>query len=185
MSILSPTYIKKIWSFLLPKEQKKSFILLFLMLIGIILETVGIGLIVPALALFTQKNIASSYPELQLFLLLIGDPDQKTLVALGLIMLFIIYFIKNTFLLFLAWRQNEFIFTIGERLSRRLFEIYLYQPYTFHLQRNSAELIRNTTNEVNIFTNNVLSPILQFITEISVLTCICALLLSPELIDSK
>lgn len=180
MSILSPAYIRKIWSFLLPGERKTSYFLLFLMLIGIGLETVGIGLIIPALALFTQKNIASDYPALQPFLLFIGNPDQKTLVTLGLLMLFIVYLIKNSFLLFLAWRQNEFIFTIGERLSQRLFEIYLYQPYTFHLQRNSAELIRNTTNEVNIFTGNVLNPILQLITEVSVLTCICALLLSIE-----
>jgi ABC-type multidrug transport system fused ATPase/permease subunit len=60
-----------------------------------------------------------------------------------------------------------------------LFAIYLRQPYTFHLQRNSAELVRNVTGEVGIFTSVLNSALLLF-SEILVLLGIAVLLLLVE-----
>ena len=56
--------------------------------------------------------------------------------------------LKVLFLAFLVWRQASFSFGIKSDLSLRLFKGYLSQPYLFDLQRNSAELIRNTIGQV-------------------------------------
>ena len=51
----------KVW-YLLTAEQRISAIVLFgLLFIGMMLETLGIGLVIPAFALITQSNLAEKY----------------------------------------------------------------------------------------------------------------------------
>ena len=69
--------------------------------------------------------------------------------------------LKNLFLAFLAWRQTRFAFGVQTQLSQRLFTAYLRQPYTFHLQRNSAQLIRNVIGEVGMFTEVLMAAIMH------------------------
>ena len=59
---------KKVIS-LLNSAQKKSFIILFVfMLIGMALETLGIGLIIPLFSLITDQNFVDKYQTLTLIL---------------------------------------------------------------------------------------------------------------------
>ena len=58
--------ISKIWYLLMPEERRNSIILFFLMVIGVGLETLGVGLVIPALSLFTQKILL---PNILLFYL--------------------------------------------------------------------------------------------------------------------
>ncbi len=172
--------LQKIKNLLLPAELHRSIVLLFFMLIGVALETLGVGLVIPALSLFTQKNFTAKYPALHPLLQFFGNPNQQTLVVGGLLLLLGVYVIKALFLIFLTWNQNRFTFGIGARLSLRLFTVYLRQPYTFHLQRNSAQLIRNVTNEVGIFTSNVLTPLMQLFSESLIVVGLCLMLLVVE-----
>jgi len=90
-----------------------------------------------------------------------------------------IFLVKNLFLAFLAWRQARFAYGVQVQISQRLFTAYLRQPYTFHLQRNSAQLIRNVTGEVNMFTSAIMS-MLAISSEFLVLLGITTLLLLIE-----
>ncbi len=49
------------------------------MFLGMTLETLGVGLVIPATAVLTQSDLASNYPAL-------GNPDKQLLVG--------VYFIK-------------------------------------------------------------------------------------------
>ncbi|MDH5580204.1 MAG: ABC transporter ATP-binding protein/permease, partial [Betaproteobacteria bacterium] len=60
-----------------------------------------------------------------------------------------------------------------------LFTSYLRQPYTFHLQRNSAQLIRNVVSETNSFTEAMVAG-LNITIELLVLLGIALLLLAVE-----
>lgn len=154
--------------------------LLGLMIIGMLLETLGIGLIVPAIALLVQTNLVASYPQLQPLLRRLGNPTQAQLVTGGMLVLVAVYLIKATFLAFLAWRQTKFSFGVQAHLSQRLFTTYLRQPYTFHLQRNSAQLIRNAINEVAQFIGGAITPGMILIAEGLVMVGVATLLLIVE-----
>jgi ATP-binding cassette, subfamily B, bacterial PglK len=154
--------------------------LLILMLIGMALETLGVGLVIPALALLTQSDIAHTYPVLTPILHALGNPSQQKLVIGGMLMLVSVYLIKTLFLAFLAYRQTRFAYGVQAQLSQRLYAVYLCQPYTFHLQRNSAQLIRNVTGEVSMFTNSAIMPGLMLLTEVLVLIGLCTLLVVVE-----
>jgi ABC-type multidrug transport system fused ATPase/permease subunit len=173
------TLPQKLWHLLTAPQRHGAVMLLGLMLIGTVLETLGIGLVVPALALMTQDNLAATYPVLIPWFNLIGNPDRDTLVIAGMLSLLSVYAIRTLFLAFLAWRQARYVYGLQADLSQRLFAGYLRQPYTFHLQRNSAQLIRNTIGQVG----SIISVIQQgfmLLTEIMVLVAISAMLLVVE-----
>lgn len=173
-------FIKKIFFLLTPSEKSQAWLLLFLMLIGALLETASIGFIVPALTLMSQEKLPDSYSWLSSALDFLGNPKKDELVILSVIFLFSIYFIKTIFLLFLTWKQNVFVFGVRASLSQRLFSGYLHQPWSFHLQRNSAQLINTLTNETNQFGSSALYPALILLTEILVLISICTLLIYTQ-----
>jgi len=76
--------------------------------------------------------------------------------------------------------QMRFVFRVQEYLSHRLFSTYLEQAYSFFLQRNSAQLIRNVVNDINLLTYNAILPGLLLATEMMVLCGFTILLLAFE-----
>lgn len=169
----------KIYNIIGLAEQRRIFILFILMIVGMLLETLGIGLVIPAIALMMQDDLVDNYPAILPIFNMMGNPEQKELIVIAMLGLVVIYLIKNLFLAFLAWKQTYFAFEVQANISQRLFLNYLRQPYTFHLQRNSAELIRNVTGEVGIFTA-VLTSTMMLCTEVLVLIGVSVLLFIVE-----
>jgi ABC-type multidrug transport system fused ATPase/permease subunit len=170
----------KIWALLDRSERRAAISMLGLMCVGMVLETLGVGLVIPALALFTQTDIGARHPVLRPMLASLGNPDQQTLIVGGMLLLVLVYLVKVVFLAHLAWRQSHFAFELQATLSARLFTSYLRQPYTFHLERNSALLIRNVINEISLFTFNGMVPAMLLATESLVLIALLGLLLFVE-----
>jgi len=165
---------------LLTSDQRKAFVLLLgLTIIGVALETLGVGMVIPAIAVLMQDDIALRYPVLIPVLEWLGNPSQQKLVMIAMLFLVGVYLVKNLYLAFLAWWRTRFVLRVRVQFSQRLFTSYMFQPYTFHLQRNSALLIRNINGEVAIFTS-LLSNTMALITESMVLFCIGTLLLVVE-----
>lgn len=159
------TIYKKLSQLITLSERKKMAFLLFPMVIGMVLEIASIGMVLPAIIVMTKPNIVESHPKLQSLLMVLGNPSQATLVTGGMLLLVGLYLFKTLFLIFLSWKQNKLVFDIRASLSYRLFTGYLQQPWTFHLQRNSAQLILNATTEVNELISQALLPGILVISE--------------------
>lgn len=177
-STLSP--LRKIWGILAPRERMQSIAIFFLMLVGMVLETLGIGLVIPALALMTQSDVKTSIPALAPWLAALGSISGNQIVIAGMLALVSAYAVKTAFLAYLAWKQTRFIYGVQTNLSQRLFVGYLAQSYCFHLQRNSAQLVRNSTQEVKIFAHNGFSSVMVLMTEVLVIIGIFGLLIFVE-----
>jgi ABC-type multidrug transport system fused ATPase/permease subunit len=174
------TIFSKLWRLLTPAERRGAMVQLGLMLIGTLLETAGIGLMIPVIALMMLPDIGARYPVLEPVLAWLGHPSQQTLIIGAMLGLAALYLVKNLFLAFLAWRATRFVFGVQAQLSERLFAAYLAQPYTFHLQHNSAQLIHNVSAEVGVLTHSVLAPALLLVTEALTLLAIGGLTLMVE-----
>ena len=170
----------KIRSILTPPERRGALALLAFMVIGMVLETLGVGVVIPVIALLVQDDLASRYPTAVPLLAWLGNPGPRVLVLGAMLGLVGIYLVKTLFLAFLAWWQTRFAFGVQAQLSQRLFTTYLRQPYTFHLQRNSAQLLRNITVETSYFNAHVIVSGLTLITEGLVLLGVAGLLLAIE-----
>jgi len=179
MKLIDETTSTKLWYLLTSAQRRVALVLVGAMLIGMVLETLSIGLVIPALALMTQSDLAVRYPVLVPWLNSLGNPSHERLVIAGMLTLVAVFAVKSLFLAFLAWWQARFAFGFQADISHRLFTGYLRQPYIFHLQRNSAQLIRNTIGQVDEI-RGVIETGLILVAESLVLIGILALLVIVE-----
>lgn len=169
----------KINALLTPPERLGAWKLLGLMVIGMLMETLGIGLVVPAISIIMQDDFATRYPSIANIASVLEISTKAELIIATMLILVGVYVAKNAFLAFLIWKQTKFSFDAQANISQRLFATYLHQPYTYHLQKNSAILIRNVINEVSVYIGGMLGALMLF-TEIMVLIGISLLLLFVE-----
>ena len=115
---------QKIWFLLTPAQHRTGIFLLVLMLIGMALETLGVSLIAPLLALISNPNLLSDYPALAPWLERMGNPHHEYLVIYSMLAIVTVSVIKGLFLVFLSLRQTSFLSrTMSEtslRLKRRI-----------------------------------------------------------------
>lgn len=157
--------LKKIWSVIPEKKKSKVVRLWFMMILGMTLEMLSIGLVLPIVALLIKQDTVKDSETINNAISFLGISNRQDLLMYVLCAFVIIYLIKNSYLAFLAWRQSSLIVDLQSYLSNKLFSIYLTQPYIFHVRRNSAHLVRNVHGEVSFFVNNTISQYMLFFAE--------------------
>lgn len=156
--------VKKIIQLLSPVEKRQAYLLLSLIIVGMFMEMLGLGMVIPLITVIAQENIVQTYPALAPFLVSLGNPSQSELLLIVMLALVAIYTVKNIFLAYLTWKQIAFSVGIKMRISHTLFRSYLTQNYAFHLHRNSAELLRNILGEASLF-GQLLTFLIYILTE--------------------
>jgi len=169
-----------VYRILSPEQRRRAVVLLCLTIIGTVMEMAGLGLIVPVMAIIVDPALAARYPPAQAVIDFLGNPAPAQIAIGAMSTLLLVHVIRLSFLALLVREQVRFAFAQQLDMSHRLFRTYLRQPYVFHLQRNSAELIQNTLMEVGRFTFDVLLPITVMVTEGLVLIGFALLLVSIE-----
>ena len=166
-------------------QEKLQIATIFLfMLVGAVLETIGVGLIPPFVSLLGNPEIIEQQEILSWLYTQLGASSHQVFLLWMSLILLSVYLFKNAYLAILTYWQYRFLYQKQMSLSARLLKLYLNSPYTFHLQRNSAELVRNVTSEVPLIFAGVLIPMLILTTEIMVMGCITVLLLIAEPLSS-
>lgn len=165
-------------------QKKKALNVIALVTIGMVLETVGVGAIIPLIALISDTHLTESYPAFQGILSMVGNPDHATLCLYAVSILVSIYLVKTIFLSISIKKETAFIFSLQQELSNQLFSTYMYQPYTFHLDNNSSRLIQNILAEVNVFVFKIVSPLMKLVSESFLLVSLSLLLLLIEPLGS-
>ncbi len=82
------------------------------------------------------------------FLGLSGSSQLITLIAVAII---IVYAFKNGFIIFMNNMQYRFSYYGKRDMQNRLMRYYIGQEYTFFLNHNSAELMRDINNDPEMF----------------------------------
>ena len=155
-------------SYIFSKRDKyKIALLLCIMVAGSFLELLGVAVFQPFVNIIMMPDSIQENPYLARIYQMFGCSTTEsflTVVASGII---VIYVVKNVYL----WVEQNLIlkFTYGvqQKLSTRLLTTYLAEPYTFHLNKNIAELQRSMQEDTGLFTQ-VLMHTLQLIAEVVV-----------------
>lgn len=159
------------------KEKKKFLILFILMIFAAVFETLGIGLVAPFVGVVTNPETIHEQEILSVVYGFLGFQSTNAFLIVATIALLGVFIIKNLYLVWFYYIQYRVIYNEQVKMSRRLFTAYLLKPYTFHLQRNSADLVRNTNTEVQKVFKGIIIPIFMFATELLVIVSILILLL--------
>jgi len=165
-----------VWRLLKSSERRALVGIIFLILVGLILETLSLGIVMPVVAILTQDDYQTKYRWLTDNL---GSPSRENLIVIVMLLMVGIYIVRSLFLLWSSWVQKGFSAALSGRLSQRLFTIYLRQPYLFHLQHNSATLMRNSRN-ANVVVTGGIDPTLVLLTDGLVAIALFTLLIIVE-----
>jgi ABC-type multidrug transport system fused ATPase/permease subunit len=151
--------------------------------VGALLEALGIGIIMPALAVLSRPDWIHSQSWLEGVLPagMLDSPWRP--VAFVLSLLLCVAAVRTAFLAALAYAQSRFGADFESSLSTRLLEHYLARPWMFHLQRNSAELVRNIRHEASAV-GFVLGARMAVITEAVMLLAIISVLIVLQPVPS-
>jgi ABC-type multidrug transport system fused ATPase/permease subunit len=155
-------------------------LLIPVLLIGMALETLSVGMVIPALGILIQESYFDRFPSLVPVFEVLGNPTHADLITLGLLGLALTFALKNGFLIFQVMCQGTFVYGVQREIAVRLFKDYLDRSYRFHLGVNSSALIRNLTTEVNTFCSYFLMPALNLLSEVLVVLAILSFILWIE-----
>ena len=156
----------KIFSIFTPKEQRYCVFLVAAMMVGAALEAVGIGAILPLISLMGQPDFLARHTEIADYAARVGITTHTELIVGISLLLILLYIMKN---LYLAWQlrlQINFSITNQIQFSKELMASYLAKPYLFHLNHNTATLLRNVHSGGVVVFSNILVPAFQLLTEI-------------------
>ena len=167
------------------KQKIQLGILGIMIFIGGILETLGVGAMIPVVtALLTPDELQGyidTYPILQKICGLFGVENAGQLTMALLIALIVIYFVKNLYILFLTYRQNTFITHNRNRMISRVMAEFLNRPYEQYLGADIPTVFRITDSDIPQ-TFSLILALLQLASEVVVSLLIFIVLLFQDVV---
>lgn len=171
--------LKKMNRLLDAKQKRLMVLIVFLMLIGGILESLSISVVIPVIevlldpeAVVNNKYMAWLYNALHL-----QSNTQFTIVMM--VALIAAFVLKNLFLFFQNVVQLRFVYTNQFATSRKMMINFMNRPYEYYLNADTAVIQRSITSDVNNMYGLILS-LLQLVSEAVVFACLVAVLLAVD-----
>lgn len=149
------------------KQKSRVVVLIFMILIGAVLETLGVSMIYPLIETVMMPEVFEQNAMIVWICNMLGYTSAEQFVTFMLLALIFIFIFKNLYLLLLYYVQHSFITNSQYRISRDLLKVYLNRPYEFYLNASTGDIMRTVySDSTGIF--NLLLQCMQFITEFMV-----------------
>ena len=175
------TPLRGLVSLLSPRDRLNAGILFGMMLVGALLEIAGLAAVPAFVSAVVDREAMLRLPVLGPILgNITADLDSAELVIWGAAALLTIFAIKNGFLALNYWAQIRYVSNRRIAISGRMMRAYMNAPYTFFLERNRSELLRNVDGEVQTVCYNVISTMLELCTRMVIVIAVLAFLLVVE-----
>ena len=158
--------ILKLFSILTTVQKKECFFIIFTMTIGAILEAIGIGTILPLISVIENENIFLEYPKVKYYVNICGIYTHTQLIVAVSILLILVFCVKNLYLACQLKMQINFSLKNQIYFSKMLMREYLFKPYLFHLNHNTATILRNVNNTGRVIFTDMYISAFQLLTEI-------------------
>ena len=147
--------LRKLRAIFTHKQKVDSVILLIFILIGTVLELLGVSAVKPVINSILDKDIILTTEPYSTIAGFLNITDPNMFVLAMLIGIIIIYIVKNAYIIFMYNRQYKYIYSNMRELSTKLMRFYLNQSYSYHKKKNSSELLRNVNQDIADFFGTV------------------------------
>ena len=143
--------IVKLFALLTPLERKRAGMLMVMVVVMAFLDMLGVASILPFMAVQASPELVQTNSALKTAFAIsrhIGiQTTEQFLFALG-VLVFVLLCTSLAFKALAAYAQTRFALMREYSIGKRLVEGYLHQPYSWFLNRNSADLGKNILGEV-------------------------------------
>ena len=157
----------------------KIYFVYFCLIITAFLEMLGLGSIPVFIALILDPNTSFEIININISLIIKDFFDEKNFLVFFPFLIISIFIIKNLMMMLIMYLEARITRNIKIYFIKTLFKIYIYKPYSFYLNKNSAEIIKNIFNETQTTTTMVTS-LLKLVREFTILIVIGVLILIYE-----
>tara|TARA_B100000035_G_C21035576_1_gene570731 strand:+ start:271 stop:2088 length:1818 start_codon:yes stop_codon:yes gene_type:complete len=170
---------KKIVYLFVTHQRKRALLLLLMILIMALLDMIGVASIMPFMAVLTNPSVVETNPILKMMFQasnIFGvETNQQFLIALG-VLVFVMLVTSLTFKALTTWVQLRFIVMLEYNIGKRLIEGFLNQPYSWFLNRHSADLGKVILSQVKEVNGNAIGPMFHLISQSMVTIALVTLL---------
>ena len=170
---------KKLLYLLSSHERKKAGILLIMITIMSLLDMIGVASILPFMAVLANPSLIETNIILKTIFQTSNvfgvETDKDFLIFLGFTV-FILLIVSLSFKALTNYVQIRFVQMREFSIGKRLVSLYLGQPYSWFLSRNSADLGKNILSEVGQVIALGIRPFMELIAQSMVVIALIALL---------
>ena len=128
-------------------------------------EAASIALVLPFISLLIDKDKIINLPIVKDFLPNISEYSHESLIIFSLL-IFYFFIFKFFYLIFIIKYKNRVIFSMRDKISKKMFNSYLQRPYSFHLNQHTSKIILNCKSEVVVIMQSVFLPLIELFAEI-------------------
>ena len=171
---------KKLLFLLSNHEKKRAGLLVIMILILALLDMIGVASIMPFIAVLTNPSLVETnlllnymYKASSVF----GVQNNQEFLFFSGVFLFFILIFTLIFRAIVTYVQLRFIFLLEHSIGRRLVEGYLHQPYSWFLNRHSADLGKSILSESGKIAGRGLGNLMDLIAKSTVTIAIVILLI--------
>jgi len=168
--------INKLRSLLTKRDKQFLLFLLFFSIIISLIETAGISVIMPFIAVASDFGVIHSneyYTKVYDYFSF--DSDTKFVITFGVVLIFF-YIFRSIINLLYFYLLNRFTQGRYHLLAYRLFENYMGLPYKEFINRNSSNLTKSIVNEASNLTT-LISAVLFMMSEVFIVIFIYGMML--------
>jgi ABC-type multidrug transport system fused ATPase/permease subunit len=177
--------LKKLLDLLTPHEGKRAGLLLGMILVMALLDMLGVASIMPFMAVLANPELVETNAILKTAYAASShfgvEAPEQFLFALG-IGVFVLLVGSLAFKALTTYAQLRFTLMREYSVGKRLVEGYLHQPYSWFLNRHSADLGKTILSEVSTVIYGSVTPIMNLIAQGAVAIALLTLLI---VIDPK
>lgn len=146
-----------------------------LILIGGILETLGVSMMLPVVDAVMDPDQFMQKSYVQKIAVFFHIQSARQLIIGMLLLMIALFVIKNAYLLFQIYVQNTFVTRNRNRMISRVMREFLNRPYEDYLGADIPTVFRLTDSDIpNAF--QLILVLIQMVTEIVVAVSICIVL---------
>ncbi|HEU5285314.1 MAG TPA: ABC transporter ATP-binding protein, partial [Sphingomicrobium sp.] len=131
----------QLYRFLSPARRRDLFSVLLLMLLGALAELVAIGSVVPFLSLLAGDSAQIHFRWLAGLFEAAGAATRGEQLVAASVLFMAAALVAGALRLQLAWSTQTFVLSLGHELAVEIQRRTLAQPYSYHVSRNSSEIV--------------------------------------------
>lgn len=174
----------KVFNLLTLPEKKKSFLLLLMIVLMGFLDTAGLVSILPFLTILSNPDLIETNNLLNIifeYTKTFGVQNKEQFLFFLGVVIFLFFIFSLSFKALTSYAMARFTQIREYSIGKRLIESYLHQPYSWFLNKHSANLGKNILSEVENVVNKGINSILVLVSQSVVVLFIVIILMITDI----
>ena len=172
--------LKSLWLNLTLKRKLQFIVILALMIVGAFAEAVSLASLIPFISILVEPNKIINLPFIGEISIFLETANQSSQIFLITTIFVLTVLIAGLIRLLILYANISYAVSLGMDLSDQAYRTNLYQPYIYHISRNTSEILSGMTQKVNAVVFGIILPALNLLSGLIVFIFILFTLLLIE-----